>query len=337
MSLPEWAFWLTLGVMLVGLVGTLIPALPGIELIWLAALVYAVAERFATIDPLTFAALTALAAIGITANIWASHLGSRLGGASWQALLAGLGLGAEDVSSHKDTKAQRKYKLYLCVFVSLCEIFLNNDAPSGDPEEVIRQPQGIQHFLRTARSALAGREEHRQHHLTIADFLQTKGQDQRAQVVGAAPALPGEGLRRQQALYPSPDFIRRNGGLHGHHVPGGPDLRGKRGGVWGNLLHLLDRQPFGESSGEGTGDGFQLHRLLQPEVQPLRLRCEPQRERQGNLKAGVRGEAAAVGQGQASPPDSSFPHPYLLQMGNVAQGAFYGIGDSPAGFGHSQF
>jgi uncharacterized protein YqgC (DUF456 family) len=80
--------------MLVGLVGTLIPALPGIELIWLAALVYAVAERFATIDPLTFAALTALAAIGITANIWASHLGSRLGGASWQALLAGLGLGA---------------------------------------------------------------------------------------------------------------------------------------------------------------------------------------------------------------------------------------------------
>jgi len=78
----------------VGLVGTLIPALPGIELIWLAALVYAVAERFATIDPLTFAALTALAAIGITANIWASHLGSRLGGASWQALLAGLGLGA---------------------------------------------------------------------------------------------------------------------------------------------------------------------------------------------------------------------------------------------------
>ncbi|MBC7227950.1 MAG: DUF456 family protein [Thermoflexales bacterium] len=94
MPLPEWAFWLTLGVMTVGLIGTVIPVLPGVELIWLAALVYAVAERFATIDPLTFAALTALAAIGVTANIWASHLGSRLGGASWQALLAGLGLGA---------------------------------------------------------------------------------------------------------------------------------------------------------------------------------------------------------------------------------------------------
>lgn len=94
MPLPEWAFWLTLGVMVVGLIGTVIPVLPGVELIWLAALVYAIAERFATISPLTFAALTALAAIGITANIWASHLGSRLGGASWQALLAGLGLGA---------------------------------------------------------------------------------------------------------------------------------------------------------------------------------------------------------------------------------------------------
>jgi uncharacterized protein YqgC (DUF456 family) len=94
MPLPEWAFWLTLGVMVVGLIGTVIPVLPGVELIWLAALVYAIAERFATIDPLTFAALTALAVIGITANIWASHLGSRLGGASWQALLAGLGLGA---------------------------------------------------------------------------------------------------------------------------------------------------------------------------------------------------------------------------------------------------
>lgn len=94
MPLPEWALWLTLGVMVVGLIGTMVPVLPGVELIWLAALVYAIAERFATIDPLTFAGLTALAAIGITANIWASHLGSRLGGASWQALLAGLGLGA---------------------------------------------------------------------------------------------------------------------------------------------------------------------------------------------------------------------------------------------------
>lgn len=94
MILPEWAFWLTLAVMGLGLLGTLIPVLPGVELIWIAALIYAIAERFATIDPLAFAALTLLAIIGITAQIWAGHLGSKLGGASWQALLAGLGLGA---------------------------------------------------------------------------------------------------------------------------------------------------------------------------------------------------------------------------------------------------
>ena len=94
MSLPDWAFWLTLGVMLVGLIGTLVPVLPGVELIWLASLVYAMAGRFTAIDPLTFAVLTVLAAVGILANFWASQLGSRLGGASWRALLAGLVLGA---------------------------------------------------------------------------------------------------------------------------------------------------------------------------------------------------------------------------------------------------
>ncbi len=94
MVLPEWAFWLTLGVMGLGLLGVMIPVLPGVELIWIAALIYAIAERFTTVDPLTFTALTVLAAIGVTASIWASHLGSKLGGASWQALLAGLGLGA---------------------------------------------------------------------------------------------------------------------------------------------------------------------------------------------------------------------------------------------------
>ena len=53
MVLPEWAFWAALAVMAVGLLGTLIPVLPDIWLIWLAALAYALAEHFATIDPLS--------------------------------------------------------------------------------------------------------------------------------------------------------------------------------------------------------------------------------------------------------------------------------------------
>ncbi|HID89692.1 MAG TPA: DUF456 domain-containing protein [Anaerolineae bacterium] len=94
MTLPTWAFWVALVVMLVGLIGTVVPILPDVVLIWLAALVYAIAEGFATIDPITFAAITVLAAIGLTTEIWVSQLGGKLGGASWQALLAGMGLGA---------------------------------------------------------------------------------------------------------------------------------------------------------------------------------------------------------------------------------------------------
>jgi uncharacterized protein YqgC (DUF456 family) len=94
MILPLWAFWLALGVMLVGLAGVILPVVPGVGLIWIAALVYAIAERFATIDPLTLAVLTVLGALGVTADIWVSQAGGKLGGASWQALLAGLGSGA---------------------------------------------------------------------------------------------------------------------------------------------------------------------------------------------------------------------------------------------------
>ncbi len=93
MVLPVWAFWVALAVMLIGVIGVILPGVPGVGLIWLAALVYAVAEGFATIDPITFGLLTVLAVVGITADIWVSQVGGKLGGASWKALLASLGLG----------------------------------------------------------------------------------------------------------------------------------------------------------------------------------------------------------------------------------------------------
>jgi uncharacterized protein YqgC (DUF456 family) len=93
MNLPPWVFWATLITMLVGLLGVFLPLVPGVGLIWLAALVYAIAEGFATIDPITFTVLTILGAIGVTSDIWMSKLGATLGGASFRALLAGLGLG----------------------------------------------------------------------------------------------------------------------------------------------------------------------------------------------------------------------------------------------------
>ena len=93
-ALPMWVFWVALGAMIVGLIGVILPIVPGVGFIWLVALIYAIAERFATIDPITFAVLTVLGAIGVSADLWMSHAGAKVGGASAWSLLAGLGLGA---------------------------------------------------------------------------------------------------------------------------------------------------------------------------------------------------------------------------------------------------
>ena len=94
MPMPSWAFWVTLAVMTVGLAGALIPGLPGVILVWAAVLVYAVSHGFGVLDPLTFAGITLLALVGVSAEIWLTQITGRVAGASWQALLAGLALGA---------------------------------------------------------------------------------------------------------------------------------------------------------------------------------------------------------------------------------------------------
>lgn len=93
MVLPMWAFWVALTGMVIGMVGTLVPVIPGVALIWLVALVYAICERFATIDPITFTALTLLAGAGLTSDLWVSQAGARVGGTSLRSSLIGLGGG----------------------------------------------------------------------------------------------------------------------------------------------------------------------------------------------------------------------------------------------------
>lgn len=87
--------WLivALALMIIGLLGVLLPLVPGAGLIYLAAWLYAMSEGFAKIGPFTLSALTILTVIAITAEIWVSSLGARAGGASVWALLGGLVLG----------------------------------------------------------------------------------------------------------------------------------------------------------------------------------------------------------------------------------------------------
>ena len=93
MSLPTWAFWVALTAMIIGLFGILIPVFPDIVFIWLVILVYAIAEGFATIDPITFLFLTALSALGFSVEFLMSQAGAKIGGASNWSLLAGIVVG----------------------------------------------------------------------------------------------------------------------------------------------------------------------------------------------------------------------------------------------------
>jgi uncharacterized protein YqgC (DUF456 family) len=80
--LPAWTFWVAVLMMLVGMVGILVPALPGAAIMWAVVLVYSVLDRFVTIEVPWFVVLTVLGLAGATADIWVSALGARVGGAS---------------------------------------------------------------------------------------------------------------------------------------------------------------------------------------------------------------------------------------------------------------
>lgn len=87
--LEALAFGIAVALIVVGLVGTIIPILPGMFLIWLTVLAYAVVERFQAIDVFTFIILTLVALIAGTADLWLSALGAKTGGASRRAIFLG--------------------------------------------------------------------------------------------------------------------------------------------------------------------------------------------------------------------------------------------------------
>lgn len=80
----------TLLVMLIGLLGTFLPVVPGSILIFLAALIYALLEGFQTVGWPTLVVLGVLTVVGTTADLWASSVGAKAGGASAWSVVAGL-------------------------------------------------------------------------------------------------------------------------------------------------------------------------------------------------------------------------------------------------------
>src|SRR3712207_731025 len=78
----EPLLWITLIVMLVGLGGSLLPGLPGVPLIFISALVYAILTDFEVVGTLVIVLLGVFAAIAFVADFAATTYGARRFGAS---------------------------------------------------------------------------------------------------------------------------------------------------------------------------------------------------------------------------------------------------------------
>jgi uncharacterized protein len=79
--------------LIVGLIGTLIPLLPGTLLMWLAILFYGLLYGFEVLTWGGFALISLIALVTGTADLWLTVIGAQKGGASHRSQLFGL-LGA---------------------------------------------------------------------------------------------------------------------------------------------------------------------------------------------------------------------------------------------------
>ena len=77
-------------IVLIGLIGTVLPIIPGTILILAGALLYALLDRFQVIGWPTLVVLGVLAAVATTADLWASSVGAKIGGASGWSVVIGL-------------------------------------------------------------------------------------------------------------------------------------------------------------------------------------------------------------------------------------------------------
>ena len=81
---------LTFLIMLVGLIGTVLPIIPGTILIFAGALLYALVDGFQVVGWPTLVVLGVLAAVATTADLWASSIGAKIGGASGWSVVIGM-------------------------------------------------------------------------------------------------------------------------------------------------------------------------------------------------------------------------------------------------------
>ncbi|MBN1995786.1 MAG: DUF456 domain-containing protein [Anaerolineae bacterium] len=85
--------FITLFTMMVGLIFTAVPPIPGTVVIWAAAIFYGLVLGWENLGWLTFGVLTILMIVGLVVDVVAGHFGAKLGGASCLAIFVGAVLG----------------------------------------------------------------------------------------------------------------------------------------------------------------------------------------------------------------------------------------------------
>ena len=81
---------LTAGVMAVGLFGTVVPVMPGLVLMWLAALVYGLAGGWGTVGVIAFAVITVILVGGTILSYVMPHRAGVRGGAAKLSMRLGI-------------------------------------------------------------------------------------------------------------------------------------------------------------------------------------------------------------------------------------------------------
>jgi uncharacterized protein YqgC (DUF456 family) len=88
--MAEWILLdLTIFFMLLGIVGVFLPLLPGIELIWLAALGYGILHGFTWGGVFALLGITVLLGVGLSSDIWITGMGLKSTGTSLASTLLG--------------------------------------------------------------------------------------------------------------------------------------------------------------------------------------------------------------------------------------------------------
>jgi len=83
-------FGLVVAFIVMGLIGIIVPLVPGTLLIWIAVLFYVITDGFGLLTVPAFAVITFIALGTGTADLWMPLLGAKSGGASKRALLLGI-------------------------------------------------------------------------------------------------------------------------------------------------------------------------------------------------------------------------------------------------------